>query len=60
LKFEDSLKLRASIVLDHYKQDLLSMNDEHLTYNDKEKKKQILDMLKFLTNLKIIDAKVLM
>lgn len=38
LKFEDELKLRASIVLDYYKQDILSFKDDDLTLADRELK----------------------
>jgi len=38
LKFEDELKLRASIVLDFYRQDILALADEDLTVADKELK----------------------
>jgi hypothetical protein len=60
LKFEDEHKLRASIVLDYYKNEVLAMKDEDLTFADKERKKQVLNLLHFLSSLKVVDAPILM
>jgi hypothetical protein len=36
------------------------LNDENLTYADKERKDQVLKLIDYLGNLKVIDAQVLL
>ena len=36
LKFEDEQKLRASVVLDYYKQEVESINDDDLSLAERE------------------------
>lgn len=38
LKFEDEQKLRASVILDVYKQQIQAVKDDDLTFADKERK----------------------
>ena len=52
--------MRASIVLDYYKQELNSLDDDILTFADKERKEQVLKLLNYLGSLKIVDAQVLL
>ena len=60
LKYEDQSKLRASIVLDYYLNEVNSLKDEELSFADKERKQQVVQLIKNLTNIKIIDAPILM
>ena len=62
LKFEDSQKLRASVVLDFYRKEVEEgLSDEGgLTFADKERKQQVLKLIEYLGSLKVIDAPVLM
>lgn len=60
LKFEDDMKLKASIVLDYFKEEIKGYNDEELSLADKERKGQVLQLFDFLSNLKVIDAPVLL
>lgn len=59
LKFEDQQKLRASVVLDLYKKEVSTLKDEDLTYADKERKEQVLKLINYLGQLKVVDAPVL-
>lgn len=59
LKFEDSTKLRASVVLDFYKKEVEALHDDDLTFADKERKQQVLKLITYLSDLKVIDAPVL-
>lgn len=54
------MKLRASIVLDFYKEEVKKMKDENLTYADKERKEQVLNLIEYLSSIKIVDASVLL
>ena len=60
MKFEDELRLRASVVLDYYKEDIKTLKDENLTYADKERKEQVLKLIDYIGNLKVVDAPVLL
>lgn len=60
LKFEDTLKLRASLVLDYFKQEVNSLPEDRLTFADKERKQQVLKLIEQVGNLKIVDAQVLL
>lgn len=42
LKFEDSHKLRASIVLDYYSKEVSAISDDSISLADKERKEQVL------------------
>eukprot|EP00347_Sterkiella_histriomuscorum_P012490 403368376 len=59
LKYEDQSKLRASIVLDFYLQEVEAIKDDTLTFSEKERKDQVLQLIKNLQNVKIIDAPIL-
>jgi len=59
LKFEDHTKLRASVVLDYYLKEVESIPDASLTYADKERKEQVVKLVKYLSELKVIDAPIL-
>ncbi len=59
LKFEDSTKLRASVVLDFYKSEVEALRDEDLTFADKERKEQVLKLITYMSDLKVVDAPVL-
>ena len=60
LRFEDSLKLRASIVLNAYSTQITSINFNKLSYEDKERYERVVNLLKYLKDVKIIDANVLL
>ena len=60
LKFEDSQKLRASVVLDYYRKEVESASDDSLSFADKERKQQVLKLIDYLGSLKVIDAPVLL
>jgi hypothetical protein len=60
LKFEDEWRLRASLVLDFYKQELSKYEDVQLSFADKERKQQVHSLLNYMSSLKIIDAPVLL
>ena len=60
MKFEDQLKLRASLVLDYYKLDLKTLKDEDLNVADRERKQQVVKLLDYLSSVKIVDAPILM
>lgn len=59
LKFEDQQKLRASVVLDLYKKEVAALKDDDLTYADKERKDQVLKLIDYLGQLKVVDASIL-
>ena len=59
LKFEDQEKLRASVVLDYYKNEIESISDDSLTFADKERKEQVLKLIQYLASIKVIDAPIL-
>ena len=59
LKYEDEFKMRASLVLDYYKLEVLSIQDSGLSIADVERKKKVLKLIDYLSSLKIIDASVL-
>ena len=52
--------MRASIVLDYYSKEIEAMSDDQLSFADKEKKQQVLNLIKYMGSLKVIDAPVLM
>jgi hypothetical protein len=60
LRFEDSQKLRASVVLDYYRNEVAALPDDALTFADKERKQQVLKLIDYLGSLKVIDAPVLL
>jgi len=59
LKFEDHTKLRASVVLDYFMKEVEAIPDASLTYADKERKEQVVKLVKYLSELKVIDAPIL-
>ena len=60
LKFEDQEKLRASVVLDFYKKEIESLEDDSLSFADKERKQQVIKLIDYLGQLKVVDASVLL
>ena len=60
LKFEDQEKLRASVVLDYYKKEIESLEDDSLSFADKERKQQVIKLIDYLGQLKVVDASVLL
>lgn len=46
--------------MDYYKQDLLAMKDEDLYLAEREKKQQCLKLIDYLTQVKVVDASILM
>lgn len=60
LKFEDEMKLRASVVIDYYKKEINSFDDQDLSYADKERKQQVLKLVDYLGSLKVIDGPILL
>lgn len=60
LKYEDELRLRASVVLDFYKQELASLQDDELTFADRERKQHLVKLVDYMSSLKIVDAPVLL
>ena len=60
LKFEDQEKLRASVVLDFYKKEIESLEDDSLLFADKERKQQVIKLIDYLGQLKVVDASVLL
>ena len=60
LKFEDQEKLQASVVLDFYKKEIESLEDDSLSFADKERKQQVIKLIDYLGQLKVVDASVLL
>jgi len=61
LKYEDQLMLRSSLILDQFKDDLMVLEkDDTLSYNDKERLKQVKKLIDYLRTIKVIDAPVLL
>ena len=60
LKFEDQEKLRASVVLDFYKKEIESLEDDSLSFAGKERKQQVIKLIDYLGQLKVVDASVLL
>lgn len=58
LKFEDEHKLRASVVLDFYRKEVEAI--EAPSHADKERKQQVLKLVQYLGQLKVVDAPVLL
>lgn len=54
------MKLKASIVLDYFKEEIAAYKDEDLNLADKERKGQVLQLINYLSNIKVIDAPVLL
>lgn len=60
LKFEDTQRLRASIVLDYYRKELEELKDDEISYADKERKQRIKELIEYLSQIKVIDAQILL
>ena len=60
LKYEDSLKLRASLVLDAYESQLSSISASQLSYEDRERFERVSNLLEYLKTVKVVDAPVLL
>jgi hypothetical protein len=59
-KFEDSSRLRASVVLDVYRKQVDAIPDKALVSQaDKERKEQVLKLIDYIGSLKIVDSQVL-
>jgi hypothetical protein len=52
--------MRASLVLDYYKQELQTFDSDKLTYADRERKEQVAKLIDYLASIKVIDAQVLL
>ena len=51
--------MRASIVLDVYKRQVENISDDALTFADRERKQQVLKLIDYLGEIKIVDSQVL-
>ena len=61
LKYEDEAMLRASLVIDAFREDFNELSkDESLSFADKERLKQVQKLIDYLNQIKIIDAPVLL
>lgn len=60
IKYEESSKLRASLVLDAYSQQLEKLDASSLSHTDKEKLQRVKKMVKHLSTVKVVDAPVLL
>ena len=60
LRYEDNVKLRASLVLDAYQNQLNEMKVEKLNYAEQEKYQKVSHLLAFLKGVKVVDAPVLL
>ena len=60
LKYEDSTKLRASIVLEAYSKQVEGIEQDGLSFEDKERYERVIALLDYMRNIKIIDAPVLL
>ena len=61
IKYEDSHKLRASIILDVYEQQLKGIDPKKLIKpEDQQRYERVKNLLSYLKNVKIIDAPVLL
>jgi hypothetical protein len=58
--YEDEYKLRASIILDAYSQQMKAIDSSKLSFEDQDKFERVTNLLKFLKNIKIVDAPVLL
>lgn len=60
LRYEDNMKLRASLVLEAYQAQLNHIEPESLSYEDKERYHRVNNLLIYLKTVKVIDAPVLL
>jgi len=60
LKYDDSVKHRASIILDAYEQQILDIDPETLNFEDKKRYENVSGLLNALKSVKIVDAQVLL
>jgi hypothetical protein len=60
LRFEDSMKLRASIVMNAYSTQITDIDFSKLSYEEKERYERVVNLLKYLKDVKIVDAPVLL
>lgn len=60
LKYEDRLKLRASIIIDTYSKQIEDIDASQLTLQEKETYEKVTNLLTYLQNVKIVDAPVLL
>ena len=60
LKYEDSMKLRASLILDAYQRELNSIDAESLSFEDRERYDRVHNLLDYLKSIKVVDAPVLL
>ena len=60
LRYDDHNKMRASILLDIYQQELESLDPEHATIEDRILYEQVTNLMNYLKTVKIIDAPILL
>ena len=60
LQYEDRLKLRASIIIDTYAQQIQDIDASKLTLQEKDTYEKVTNLLNYLQNVKIVDAPVLL
>ena len=47
-------------MLDYYRKEVEALSNDDLTYADKERKEQVLKLIDYLGQLKVVDAPVLL
>lgn len=60
MKFEEEPKLRVSIVLDFYRKQIEEIDEQELSFSDKERKEKVIKLIEFMSSFKVIDAPVLL
>ena len=60
LQYENTLKLRHSVIIKNYQRQLDSIDQAKLSYSEKETFNRVKNMMTYLANVKIIDAPVLL
>jgi len=60
LRYEDRMKIRASIIIDAYATQLAEIDEDKLTSKDRELFERVVKLLNFLQDVKVVDAPVLL
>lgn len=60
IMYEDSMRLRSSIIINAYQRQLEDIDPEKLTFQEQESYTRVKNLLKYLKNVKVIDAPVLL
>lgn len=60
LVYEDSMRLRSSIIINAYQRQLDDIDAETLTIQEQESYTRVKNLLTYLKNVKVIDAPVLL